>query len=386
VVFDRRGLFTDEQEDFRILIRKFIEKEVVPHYGEWEKLGHIPREFFKRLGDIGVMGMAIPEEFGGSGNTDYRYNVILQEEASRVLLTLGTTRSQLDVWLPYFLEYAAPSQRERWFPGMAAGELLTAVAMTEPGTGSDLAGMTTRAVRDGDAYILNGSKTFITGGYLADLVIVVARTAELDPANRRAGLSLLVVEDGMPGFVKGRKLEKIGLKVQDTAELSFSDVRVPVANLLGEDGKAFGYLGHNLPQERLTIAVGSVAQARAAVSAAQEYAQSRLVFGKELSTFQNTKFELAACLTEVEAAQALLDRAIGELVAGTLTPDNAAIVKLFTTEMQARVVDRCLQVFGGYGYITEYPIARLYADARVTRIYGGTSEVMKVIISKSMGL
>ena len=386
MVFDRRGLFTDEQEDFRILIRKFIEKEVVPHYGEWEKLGHIPREFFKKLGDIGVMGMAIPEEFGGSGNTDYRYNVILQEEASRVLLTLGTTRSQLDVWLPYFLEYAAPSQRERWFPGMAAGELLTAVAMTEPGTGSDLAGMTTRAVRDGDAYILNGSKTFITGGYLADLVIVVARTAELDPANRRAGLSLLVVEDGMPGFVKGRKLEKIGLKVQDTAELSFSDVRVPVANLLGEDGKAFGYLGHNLPQERLTIAVGSVAQARAAVSAAQEYAQSRLVFGKELSTFQNTKFELAACLTEVEAAQALLDRAIGELVAGTLTPDNAAIVKLFTTEMQARVVDRCLQVFGGYGYITEYPIARLYADARVTRIYGGTSEVMKVIISKSMGL
>jgi acyl-CoA dehydrogenase len=332
------------------------------------------------------MGMALPEEFGGSGNTDYRYNVILPEEASRALVTLGTTRSQLDVGLPYFLEYCSQAQRERWFPGMAAGELLTAVAMTEPGTGSDLAGMATRAVRDGDAYILNGSKTFITGGYLADLVIVVARTAELDPANRRAGLSLLVVEDGMPGFVKGRKLEKIGLKVQDTAELSFSDVRVPVANLLGEEGKAFGYLGHNLPQERLTIAVGSVAQARAAVSAAQEYARSRLVFGKELSTFQNTKFELAACLTEVEAAQALLDRAIVELVAGTLTADNAAMVKLFTTEMQARVVDRCLQLFGGYGYITEYPIARLYADARVTRIYGGTSEVMKLIISKSMGL
>jgi acyl-CoA dehydrogenase len=386
VVFDRRGLFTQEQEDFRLLIREFIEKEVVPHYADWEMLGHVPREFFKTLGDIGVMGMAIPEEFGGSGNTDYRYNVILQEEASRALVTLGTTRSQLDVWLPYFLEYCSPSQRERWFPGLAGGELLTAVAMTEPGTGSDLAGMATRAVRDGDEYVLSGSKTFITGGYLADLVIVVARTAELDPANRRAGLSLLVVEDGMPGFVKGRKLEKIGLKVQDTAELSFSDVRVPVANLLGEEGKAFGYLGHNLPQERLTIAVGSVAQARAAVHAAQEYARSRLVFGKELSTFQNTKFELAACLTEVEAAQALLDRAIGELVAGTLTADNAAIVKLFTTEMQARVVDRCLQVFGGYGYITEYPIARLYADARVTRIYGGTSEVMKVIISKSMGL
>jgi acyl-CoA dehydrogenase len=332
------------------------------------------------------MGMAMPEKFGGAGDPDYRFNVVLQEEASRAMVTLGTTRSQLDVWLPYFLEYCTPAQRERWFPGLAAGELLTAVAMTEPGTGSDLAGMAARAVRDGDAYVLNGAKTFITGGYLADLVIVVARTAELDPANRREGLSLLVVEDGMPGFVKGRKLEKIGLKVQDTAELSFSDVRVPVANLLGEEGKAFGYLGRNLPQERLTIAVGSVAQARAAVSAAQEYAQSRLIFGKELSTFQNTKFELAACLTEVEAAQALLDRAIGELVAGTLTADNAAMVKLFTTEMQARVVDRCLQIFGGYGYITEYPIARLYADARVTRIYGGTSEVMKVIISKSMGL
>jgi len=386
MVFDRRHLFTAEQADFRLLIRDFIRREVVPAYGEWEKLGHVPREFFARLGELGVMGMAIPEKFGGSGDPDYRYNVILQEEASRALVTLGTTRSQLDVWLPYFLEYCAPEQQERWFPGLAAGQLLTAVAMTEPGTGSDLAGIKTRAVRDGDQYILNGAKTFITGGFLADLVIVVARTSDAPPGNRRQGLSLLVVEDGMPGFVKGRKLDKIGLKVQDTAELSFADVRVPRANLLGEEGQAFGYLGHNLPQERLTIAVGSVAQARAAVTAAQEYARSRLVSGQELATFQNTKFELAACLTEVEAAQALLDRALGELIGGTLTPADAALVKLFTTEMQARVVDRCLQLFGGYGYILEYPIARLYADARVTRIYGGTSEVMKLIISKSMGL
>jgi len=386
VAFDRRHLFTAEQADFRLLIREFIAWEVVGLYGQWERLGHIPREFFRKLGDIGVMGMAIPEKFGGSGDPDYRYNVILQEEASRALVTLGTTRSQLDVWLPYFLEYCTPEQQERWFPGLAAGELLTAMAMTEPGTGSDLAGITTQAVRDGDVYLLNGAKTFITGGYLADLVIVVARTSQAPPGNRREGLSLLVVEDGMPGFVKGRKLEKIGLRVQDTAELSFSDVRVPVANLLGEEGKAFGYLGHNLPQERMTIAVGSVAQARAAVDAAQAYTKSRRVFGQELASFQNTKFELAACLTEVEAAQALLDRALGELVAGTLTPADAAMVKLFTTEMQARVVDRCLQLFGGYGYILEYPIARLWADARVTRIYGGTSEVMKLIISKSMGL
>ena len=288
--------------------------------------------------------------------------------------------------LPYFLEYCTAEQQERWFPGLAAGELLTAIAMTEPGTGSDLAGIRTSAVRDGDHYVLNGAKTFITGGYLADLVIVVARHRDAPPADRRDGLSLLVVEDGMPGFAKGRKLDKIGLKVQDTVELSFNDVRVPVANLLGEEGKAFGYLGHNLPQERLTIAVGSVAQARAALTAPREYAKARLVFGKPLAAFQNTKFELAACRTEVEAAQALLDRALLALRRRRARPARTPrMCKLFTTEMQARVVDRCLQLFGGYGYITEYPIARLYADARVTRIYGGTSEVMKSIISKSLG-
>jgi acyl-CoA dehydrogenase len=382
----RRDLFTAEQEDFRLLIREFTEREIVPHYADWEKAGEVPRSFFRKLGEIGVMGMAIPDKYGGSADPDYRYNVILQEEASRALVTMGTVRTQLDVILPYFLEYANDEQRERWFPGLAAGELLTAVAMTEPGTGSDLAGIRTRAVLDGDEYVLNGAKTFITGGLLADLVIVVCRTREFDPADRRAGLTLLVVEDGMPGFVKGRKLDKIGLRVQDTAELSFTDVRVPVANRVGEDGAAFGYLGHNLPQERMTIAVGSVAQARAAVDAAVSYASSRQVFGKPLSSFQNTKFELAACATEVEAGQALLDRGLLSLVAGELSGADAAMVKLFCTEMQARVVDRCLQLFGGYGYITEFPIARLYADARVTRIYGGTSEVMKSIISKSLGL
>jgi acyl-CoA dehydrogenase len=382
----RRDVFTAEQEDFRLLIREFVAREIAPRYGEWEKAGQAPRSFFRALGALGVMGMAIPEKFGGSGNPDFRYNVILQEEASRALVTMSTVRTQLDVILPYFLEYADAEQRERWFPGLAAGELLTAVAMTEPGTGSDLAGVRARAVRDGDQYLLNGAKTFITGGYLADLVIVVCRTSAPEPGNRRSGLTLLVVEDGMPGFVKGRKLDKIGLKAQDTAELSFSDVRVPVANRLGEEGAAFSYLGRNLPQERLTIAVGSVAQARAAVDAAVGYTRERPVFGQPLSSFQNTKFELAACATEVEAGQALLDRATLALVAGELSGPDAALVKLFTSEMQARVVDRCLQLFGGYGYITDYPIARLYADARVTRIYGGTSEVMKSIISKSLGL
>ena len=380
----RRAVFTAEQEEFRQLIRDFTEREIVPRYGDWEQAGEVPRSFFRKLGEIGVMGMAIPEKYGGSGDPDYRYNVILQEEASRALVTMGTVRTQLDVILPYFLAYCSDDQRARWFPGLADGSLLTAIAMTEPGTGSDLAGIRSRAVLDGDAYVLNGAKTFITGGLLADLVIVVARTNDSD--DRRAGLTLLVVEGGMPGFAKGRKLDKIGLRVQDTAELSFTDVRVPVANRLGEEGAAFGYLGHNLPQERMTIAVGSVAQARAAVDAAVSYVSSRQVFGKPLASFQNTKFELAACATEVEAGQALLDRALLALVAGSLSGSDAAVAKLFCTEMQARVVDRCLQLFGGYGYVTEYPIARLYADARVTRIYGGTSEVMKSIISKSLGL
>jgi acyl-CoA dehydrogenase len=382
----QRTVFTAEQEDFRLLIREFVEREIVPQYAEWEKAGEAPRSFFRSLGAIGVMGMAIPEKFGGGGNTDFRYNAILQEEASRALVTMSTVRTQLDVILPYFLKYANAEQAERWFPGMAAGELLTAIAMTEPGTGSDLAGIASRAVRDGDSYVLNGAKTFITGGYLADLVIVVARTADATPDDRRGGLTLLVVEDGMPGFTKGRKLEKIGLKAQDTAELSFTDVRVPAANRLGEEGAAFSYLGHNLAQERMTIAVGSVTQARAAVETAVAYTSQRQLFGKPLASFQNTKFELAACFTEVEAAQALLDRAMVALVADELAGPDAALVKLFATEMQARVVDRCLQLFGGYGYITEFPIARLYADARVTRIYGGTSEVMKSIVSKSLGL
>lgn len=385
----QRDLFTQDHEAFRELARDFVEREVVPHYPEWEKAGRMPRQVFKQMGSLGMLGMAIPEQFGGGGVPDYRYNVVLQEEAARALVTLSTVRTQLEVILPYFLHYANEEQRKRWFPGLAAGELLTAVAMTEPGTGSDLAGVRTTAVRrvdsEGPHWILNGAKTFITGGMQADLVIVVARTST-DPDNRRKGLSLFVVEDGMPGFTRGRELEKMGCKVQDTAELSFVDVRVPATNMLGEEGEAFSYLGHNLPQERLTVAVGSVAQARSAIAAAIDYTKSRKAFGTPVASFQNTKFELAACSTEVEAAQAMLDRAVALHVQGQLSGADAARVKLFCTEMQQRVVDRCLQLFGGYGYMMEYPIARLYTDARVARIYAGTSEVMKVIIAKSLGL
>lgn len=381
----RRDLFTADHESFRHLVRDFVSREVVPHYEEWERAGQLPRGVFEQLGELGVMGLALPEEHGGAGVDDYRYNVILQEEAARALVTLGTVRTQLDVILPYFLTYANKEQRARWFPGLAVGKLLTAIAMTEPGTGSDLAGIRTTAVRDGDHYVLNGAKTFITGGLLADLVIVVARTAS-DPDNRRAGLTLLVVEDGMPGFSRGRELDKIGIRVQDTVELAFDDVRVPVANRLGEEGEAFSYLGRNLPQERMTVAVGSVAQTRAALETTLAYVKDRKVFGSSVSSFQNTKFELAAVATEIEAAQTMLDRAVLELVEGRLSGADAAKVKLFCTEMQGRCVDRCLQLFGGYGYIREYPIARLYADARITRIYAGTSEVMKVIVAKSLGL
>jgi acyl-CoA dehydrogenase len=380
----KRTLFTAEHEAFRGMIRDFVAREVVPNYPEWEATGHAPRGIFQRLGELGVMGMNMPVEYGGAGE-NYVFNVVLQEETARAGVVIGALRTHLDVILPYFRRYADPAQRERWFPGICRGQLLTAIAMTEPDTGSDLAAVHTRAVLDGDCYVLNGAKTYITGGHLADLVIVLARTSAA-VENRRDGLTLLVVEDDRPGFEKGRKLDKIGLRAQDTVELSFRDVRVPVANRLGETGRGFYYLGANLPQERLAIAVGAVAQARTAVDHTVEHAKTRTLFDRPLSAFQNTKFELAALSTEIEAAQAMLDRAVAELIAGELSSADAARVKLFCTETQGRVVDRALQLFGGFGYIRESLIGRLYADARVTRIYGGTSEVMKSIISKSMGL
>jgi len=380
----KRTLYGPEHEAFREMVRAFIAKEVVPEYPTWLEEGAPPWSFFQRLGELGIMGMNMPAEFGGSGE-DFRYNAVLQEEAGRAAVVLGSVRTHLDVVLPYFRRYADRQQQERWFPGICAGDLMTSIALTEPDTGSDLAGVRTIAVRHGDSYLLNGAKTYITGGSVADLVIMLCRTAT-DPANRRNGLTLLVVEDGMPGFAKGRKLPKIGLKAQDTVELSFDDVVVPVANRLGEEGQAFGFLGVNLPQERLAIAVGSVAQSRAALDLTIEYVKDRRVFGQSLSSFQNTKFELATLATDLEAAQVLLDRAIEELVAGELTPGDAAKVKPSCTELQGRVMDRSLQLHGGFCYITESVIARLYTDARVSRIYGGTSEVMKSIIGKSLGL
>nr|WP_322000688.1 acyl-CoA dehydrogenase family protein [Rhodococcus qingshengii] len=380
-----RDIYTEDHEAFRDTVRQFVGKEIVPYIPEWEAAGIVPRELYTKAAEIGINGLQIPEEFGGGGMDTFRFNTVVLEENGYAAATLGGLQVHLNTVLPYFLEFANDEQKARWFPGFADGSLVSSIAMTEPGTGSDLAGMATTAVRDGDDYTLNGAKTFITGGINADLVVVVARTSRGD-SNRRRGLSLLVVESGMPGFSRGRNLDKLGLKAQDTAELLFDNVRVPASNLLGVEGEAFSMLSANLPQERLTIAVTAQATAIAALNLAVEYVKERKVFGQRVADFQNTKFVLAECATDLEAGQALVDRAIAALDAGTLTPADAAKAKLFCTEMQSRVIDKCLQLHGGYGYMREYPIARLFADARVSRIFGGTSEVMKSVISKSLNL
>ncbi|MBO8184895.1 acyl-CoA dehydrogenase family protein [Streptomyces spirodelae] len=384
----RRTVFNEDHEAFRRTIRDFIADQVVPHYPQWAEQGHVPKEFYKKLGELGVFGIEVPEEYGGAGETSFKYNAVITEECARAGVSFGGSSVHTALCLPYLLKYADEEQKKRWLPAFVSGEMMTAIAMTEPGTGSDLAGMKTTAKlsEDGTHYILNGAKTFITGGVQADRVLVCARTAPPTPEDRRGGISILVVDARSEGYAVGRKLEKLGLRSSDTAELSFTDVKVPVEDLLGEEGKAFSYLTHNLPQERLGIAIGAYAQSAAAVRFAHDYVKERTVFGKEVASFQNTKFQLADCQSDVDAMQAVVDRALEALDAGELTPADAASVKLFTTETAARVIDKCLQLHGGYGYMLEYPIANLYADTRVSRIYGGTSEVMRSIIAKSMGL
>ncbi|BDC74910.1 acyl-CoA dehydrogenase family protein [Prescottella equi] len=380
----KRTIYNEDHEAFRKVVRDFLVRDVQPKFTEWAEAGKVDKAVFRKAGEIGIPGLQIPEEYGGAGLKSFKFNAVVAEELARSGASLGGLALQTNVVLPYFLEYATDAQRARWLPGMAAGSIVGSIAMTEPGTGSDLAGMATTARRDGDTYVLNGAKTFITGGINCDLVVVVARTAKGE--DRRDGLTLLVVEDGTPGFERGRNLEKMGLKAQDTAELSFEDVRVPVENVLGEEGKAFGYLGFNLPQERLSTALNAQACAETALTLTVEYVKERRAFGTTISSFQNTKFELASCAIEIEAGRTMVDRALEELDDGALTPADAAKVKVFTTELLSRVVDRCLQLHGGYGFMSEYQISRMYADARVTRIFAGTTEVCKSIISKSLGL
>jgi acyl-CoA dehydrogenase len=384
----RQAVFNEDHEAFRAMLRDFIEKEVVPVHHEWEEQGHPPRDFYKKLGELGVLGIQVPAEYGGGGETSFKFDAIIIEEVRRAAVSLGNTGVHTNLVLPYLLHYATTEQKRRWLPGFASGDIMTAIAMTEPGTGSDLANVQTRATlsEDGTHYVLNGAKTFITGGALADLILVVARTSPLDPVDRRSGLSIFCVETASDGFAVGRTLNKIGMKASDTAELAFTDVKVPVQNLLGEEGKGFSYLSHNLAQERLGIALDGAASAAAAVRFATEYVKERTVFGRPVAEFQNTKFVLAECAAEVEAAQLVADRVLELHDAGELTIPDAAKAKLFCTEVAGRVIDKCLQLHGGYGYIFEYPIARLYADTRISRIYGGTNEVMKTIIAKSIGL
>jgi alkylation response protein AidB-like acyl-CoA dehydrogenase len=380
-----RDLFDDEHELFRDAVRAFITKEVAPHHEAWEAAGIVDRDLFRRAGEHGFLAMAAPERFGGGGVDDFRYNLVIAEEVQRGGVNaagLGWTLHN-DICLPYVLGLATDEQQARWLPGICSGELITAIAMTEPGIGSDLASMTTTAARDGDHYVVNGSKTFITNGINADLVITAVKT---DPSQRHAGMSLLMLERGMEGFERGRNLAKIGMHAQDTAELFFSDVRVPAANLLGDEGGGFRHLVANLPQERLSIAATGVAAARQALVWTLEHARERTAFGQPIGSFQNSRFRLAELATEIEIGQTFIDRCVLALNAGTLTAEEAAMAKWWCTELQGRAADVGVQLHGGYGYMAEYPIARAYADARVTTIYGGTTEIMKEIIGRSLGI
>ena len=378
----QRDIFEAEHDAFRDLARTFIAKEVTPFHDQWESDGQVSREVWLAAGRAGLLGTDVPEEFGGGGVEDFRYNAVLLEELAAAGASGIGFPLQNDVVAPYLLRLADDEQKKRWLPGFCSGEIITAIAMTEPGTGSDLQGIQTTAKQNSDGdWILNGSKTFITNGILADLVIVVAKT---DPDAGSRGFSLLVVERGMPGFERGRRLKKVGMKAQDTAELSFTDVAVPAANVLGELGNGFVYLMQNLAQERLSIAAGSVAGAAAALAQTLQYTKDRKAFGKPVSSFQNTRFELAEMDTEVTITQVFVDRCITEHLAGRLSIADAAKAKWWASDVLKRVVDRCVQLHGGYGYMMEYPIAKAFVDSRVQAIYGGTNEIMKEIIGRSL--
>jgi alkylation response protein AidB-like acyl-CoA dehydrogenase len=381
----RRSLFDDEHHAFRASVRRFVEAEMAPYGAAWDEAGIVDRSVFERAGSLGFLGMAIPTEFGGGGSDDFRFNLILTEEVHRVGQNGAALGFALhnDICLPYLLHFGTGEQHKRWLPGVARGESILAIAMTEPGAGSDLAGIATTALRDGDEYVLNGSKTFITNGINADLVVVAVKT---DPSQRHKGISLVVVERDTPGFSRGRNLDKLGLHQQDTAELFFTDCRIPVDNLLGTEGEGFTQLVTSLPQERLSLAAGGLAGARAALDWTIEYVRERKAFGTSIGSFQNTRFVLAELASEVEIGQTFIDRCVVALNDRELSAEDAAMAKWWCTELQGRVVDRCLQLFGGYGYMNEYPIAKAFVDARVTPLYGGTTEIMKEIIGRSLEL
>ena len=376
--------YTSEHHQFRQLARDFVQQTVVPNHEDWERDGQWDRSLFTEAGKLGLLGFSVPEQFGGPGVDDFRYNAIVIEELQRGVAAAEAISFTLqnDIVLPYLTDLTTPEQKERWLPGVVTGETVLAVAMTEPGTGSDLAGIRTSAVRDGDDYVVNGAKTFISNGQSGDLFVIAVRTSP----DRHKGLSLLVVDADTPGFSRGRNLEKIGLHAQDTSELAFTDMRVPVANLLEEEGKGFYQLVRNLPQERLALAVGAVAASETVLADTLDYVRQRTAFGKPIGGFQHSQFVLAELATEIDIARTYLDDCLAEHLTGDLTAARAARLKWWTTDLQVRTADRCLQLHGGYGYMREYSVGRAFIDARIQTIYGGTNEIMKTIIAKDLGI
>lgn len=372
--------FTEEHDRFREMVADFIAKECVPRHEEWEKAGEVTRDVWEKAGQLGMICPNFPEEYGGMG-LDFLYNVIVIEELAKAASSGFFISLHADVIAPYVLHYANEEQKKRWLPGIINGTKILSIGMTEPGTGSDLAAVTTRAVDKGDHYLLNGSKTFISNGYLSDLCIVVARTGE-----GQGGISLLMVERDMPGFERGRKLKKIGLHAQDTSELHFNDVKVPKANLIGKLNAGFRYLMMSLAQERLVLAISNIASAETVLDQTVKYCNERKVFGKPVGSFQNTRFSLTDMYVEQEAARAYLDRVVMAFMAGEKVTAEASAVKLQCSEMLQTHVSKCLQFFGGYGFMMEYPIAKAYLDCRVQTIYAGTSEIMREIVAKNLGL
>jgi acyl-CoA dehydrogenase len=380
----RREIFGEEHDLFRAQFRRFAEAEIEPRIAEWNARGATDRDTWRRVGEEGFLGITAPEAYGGAG-AEYTYAAIIHEELARIRAHALMLGLHSDICMPYLTAYGSEDQKARYLPGAISGAIILAIAMTEPGTGSDLASVQTRAIRDGDHYVLNGAKTFISNGQIADLVIVVAKTdPDADPPHR--GITLLLVETDTPGFVRGRNLEKLGLKGQDTSELFFQDCRVPVANRLGQEGQGFKMLMQQLQQERLTIADGSIASCRRSLEDTLAYVKERRAFGKPIAGFQNTQFRLAELATEVEIGQVFVDRLIAAHVRGEAIVMEVSMAKWWITDLQKRLTSECLQLHGGYGFMAEYPISGDYADAAVQSIYAGTNEIMKVIIARHLGL
>lgn len=376
------NLLTDEHLMFRDAFRRFAEKEIVPYHAQWEKDGVVPRELWRKAGAAGFLCMDVDEAYGGLEVKDYRYNAIISEELVRAAASGPGFAVHTDMVAPYISQFGTEEQKQRWLPGLVSGETIAAIAMSEPNTGSDVAAVQTTAVRHSDHYLINGQKTFISNGILNDLVVVAAKT---DPAAGAKGVSLIVVERGMAGYEHGRNLDKIGMHAQDTAELFFRDVRVPPENLIGQENMGFIYLMQRLPQERLTIAVGAIAAAEVALEWTITYCQQRTAFGRPIGKFQNSRFKLAEMKTEIAIGRTFIDHCILRHNLGELSVEQAAMAKWWTTDLQVRVIDQCLQLHGGYGYMLEYPIAKAYIDSRAQKIYGGSNEIMKEIIGRAMG-